>query len=188
LLSTTASSIDLLNVGSTAPRKRIDVLLQVFAVVRRHYPNLRLIRVGGRLNARQLELAEALGVRDAIVELPFLSSDVLAAVYRRAALVMCPSEAEGFGLPLLESIACGTPVVASDVGAMREVGGPVAEYARVGDIREWTGIVMGRLEAISKESAVSATGERMARVERAKGFSWHKTAARTVEIYCNLLN
>ena len=76
-----------------------------------------------------------------IVTLPFLDRRVLAAVYRRAALVLQPSEREGFGLPVAEAMACGTPVVASTVPALREAGGDGAIYCRVGDLRRLDGAV-----------------------------------------------
>jgi glycosyltransferase involved in cell wall biosynthesis len=176
----------LLNVGNTSPRKRIDVLLRVFAAARRSYPSLRLIRVGGRLSTRQVDLAQALGVLHAIVELPFVSRRTLAAVYRRASLVLCPTEAEGFGLPLLESMACGTPVVASEIPALREVGGGAAEYAAVGDIDQWTSAVLGLLGEEQREGEVLAT-RRRAMLERAKNFSWRSSAAQMNRIYRELL-
>ena len=185
LLGATAA-IELLNVGGTTPRKRIDVLLRVFAAARDRYPDLRLIRVGGRLTVNQTELAQALGVRHAIVELPFLDNHTLAAVYRRAALVLCPSEAEGFGLPLLESMACGTPVVASEIGAMREIGGGAALYATVGDIRRWTEAVLEVLGERLGDYAASAN-RRQAGIDRATNFSWRKNASQTAQVYRDLL-
>jgi glycosyltransferase involved in cell wall biosynthesis len=186
LLGPGAGTIELLNVGSTTPRKRIDILLRVFAAVRDRYPSLRLIRVGGRLTTRQADLAQALGIGRAIVELPFLHSQTLAAVYRRAAAVLCPSEAEGFGLPLLESMACGTPVVASDLGASREVGASAARYAAVGDVSQWTTAVLDLLGERYGTRELSAK-RRQACLERAKNFSWQKSAALMVELYRDLL-
>jgi len=186
LLGPGTETIALLNVGSSTPRKRIDVLLRVFAAVHDRDPRIRLIRAGGRLTAKQADLAQALGVRRAIVELPFLPSHTLAAVYRRAALLLCPSEAEGFGLPLLESMACGTPVVASDLAALREVGAGAAQYAAVGDLRQWTSIVLELLGEMRGERRRWAI-RRQAGVERAQKFSWWKNAARTVELYRFLL-
>ncbi|MBV8357735.1 MAG: glycosyltransferase family 4 protein [Deltaproteobacteria bacterium] len=187
LLGPGAGTIELLNVGDTTPRKRIDMLLRVFAAVRDRYPSLRLIRVGGSLTAGQADLAHALGVEHTIVELPFLHSRTLAAVYRRAAAVLCPSEAEGFGLPLLESMACGTPVVASDLEALREVGASVAQYAAVGDICQWTTAVLDLLGERQGDRQLSAK-RRQACVERAKNFSWQKNAIRTVELYHAMLS
>ena len=65
----------------------------------------------------------------------------LAEVYRRAAVVLVPSEAEGFGLPVIEALACGAAVVASDIPALREAGGPAAVYAPVGDVGAWADAV-----------------------------------------------
>ena len=78
-----------------------------------------------------------LGFGDAIVVLPALDRSTLAAVYRRCALLLMPSEREGFGLPVLEALACGTPVVASDAPALREVGGYAAAYCPVDDLEAW---------------------------------------------------
>ena len=72
------------------------------------------MRVGGPFTAAQQAQVRELGLGDAIVVLPLLDRSTLAAVYRRCALVLMPSEREGFGLPVLEALACGTPVVASD--------------------------------------------------------------------------
>ena len=106
---------DLLHVGSTIARKRVDVLLETFAAVRRELPRARLVRVGGELSPAQRAHAEELKVSGAVVVLPYLGTEVLAAVYRRAALVLQPSEREGFGLPVVEALACGTHVVATDL-------------------------------------------------------------------------
>ena len=96
----------------------------------RAHHDLRLMRVGGPFTAAQQALVRELGLGDAIVVLPMLDRATLAAVYRRSALLLMPSEREGFGLPVLEALACGTPVVASDIAALREVGGFAAVYAR----------------------------------------------------------
>jgi glycosyltransferase involved in cell wall biosynthesis len=186
LLGSDAGAIEMLNVGSTAPRKRIDVLLRVFAAVRTGYPGSRLIRVGGRMTAAQTQLAQSLGVRDCIVELPYLDRRTLAGVYRRAVLVLCPSEAEGFGLPMLESMACGTPVIASKIGAFREVGAQAVEYATVGDVKQWTSAILDMLGDHRCNQRISAQ-RRQACIERAKDFSWVKTAAQTAALYRDVL-
>ena len=89
-------ALEILHVGSTIARKRIDVVLRVLAAIRTTYPAARLLRVGGPFTADQTRLAHELRVDDAIVELPFIDSEVLAAIYRRAAIVLITSEREGF--------------------------------------------------------------------------------------------
>ena len=137
LLSHRAGELLLLSVGSTVPRKRIDVLLRVFAGVIAKAPGARLIHVGGRLTAPQWDLARQLGVTRSVTELPFVERSVLSAVYRRSTLLLQPSEAEGFGLPVVEAMAHGCPVVASGLPVLREIGGPAAIYCPVGDIYGW---------------------------------------------------
>ncbi len=115
-----ADAINLLHVGSTIERKRIDVLLEVCAGVRKAFPKARLVRVGGPFTPTQMKLAKHFKLDDAIIVLPHLTREVLAAVYRQSALVLQPSEREGFGLPLIEALACGTRAVASDLPVLRE--------------------------------------------------------------------
>ena len=102
-----------------------------------------------------------LGLEPHIIVLPFLERRVLAAVYRRAAVVLQPSDREGFGLPVAEAMACGTPVVASDLPPLREVGGAMASYCPVGDVEAWTSTVSELLDERSTPS--TRTGARVAR-------------------------
>src|SRR4029079_14214193 len=99
-------------------RKRLETLIQIISELSGH---VRLVRVGGPFTAEQAALARDLVV--SVVLLPFLDRATLAAIYRRCALLVMPSEREGFGLPLLESVGCGAFVVVGGIGAVREVGG-----------------------------------------------------------------
>lgn len=137
---------ELLHVGSTIRRKRIDVLLNVFAALRERHRSLRLIRVGGPFTRSQQRQVNQLGVGSYIRVLPFLERRVLASVYRRAAIVLQPSEREGFGLPVAEAKACGSVVVASDLPPLREVGGAGTIYCPVGDVAAWTAAVAKLLD------------------------------------------
>ena len=179
------SKIELLHVGATAARKRIDVLLRVLRELRQARPALRLVRVGGEFTAEQQALAAELGVADALAVLPRLSDAVLAAVYRRAALVLMPSEAEGFGLPLLEALACGTPVLASDLAALREVGGSAAEYTPAGRVAAWA-VAAESLLRERQNDAISWTARGHRARRRAAEFSWDEWTARTVALYRTL--
>jgi glycosyltransferase involved in cell wall biosynthesis len=183
---TRADAVELLHVGSTIPRKRIDLLLRVFAALRKEFPGARLVRVGGPLTAPQERLIDELGLAGAVVHLPYLGREVLAAVYRRAAVVLQPSEREGFGLPVIEALACGTPVVASCLPVLREVGGEVALYCPVGDVASWTEAITKLL--VEKDQEPQRWGERRAAaIAQAALFSWTEYARKMVSVYRQLL-
>jgi len=175
-------ALDLLHVGSTIPRKRIDQLLRVFATVREQIPLVRLVRVGGAFNRAQRDLLQALQLINSVIELPYLTRRELAAVYRRATILLLPSEAEGFGLPVIEAMASGTPVVASDILALREVGGSLAAYCDVGNITGWSKAILD-LVAESRERKREWQARKSAGVWWAERFSAKEYAARTVSIY-----
>ena len=177
--------VELLHVGSTIPRKRIDVLLRVFAALRATRRDIRLVRVGGPFTAAQQMLVRELGIGDAIVVLPTLDRSTLAAVYRRSAMLMITSEREGFGLPVLEALACGTPVVASDVAAMREVGGFAAAYCPVEDVEAWRHTV-SRLLDERREHPAQWSLRRETGIRRAAAFSWSRYASDIVTIYARM--
>jgi glycosyltransferase involved in cell wall biosynthesis len=177
---------DLLHVGTTIPRKRIDVLIQIMARIRQQIPEARLIRVGGSFTAEQNALIRQLNVADAIVELPQLEPKVLASIYRRANLVLLPSEREGFGLPLVEAMACGTPVVASDLPVLREVGGDAAEYCAVGDVTVWTHRIV-RLFAERANDPEDWNRRRECSIRQASRFTWQEYARRMLAIYSEVL-
>ena len=177
--------IRLLSVGSTIPRKRLDVLLRVFASIREDFPKARLIRVGGPFTGAQLQLARELGVDHAVLVLPFLERNVLAAVYRHAELLLQTSEAEGFGMPLAEAMACGCPVVASDLPVLREIGGTACAYCPVGDVALWKRTVVRML---GEKQRGTPDFQRQKAQEQAARYSWAENARRTVQVYREVLH
>ena len=177
LLGPRRSSADILHVGSAIPRKRLDVLIRIMSELG---GRVRLVRVGGPFTAEQAALARDLDV--SVVVLPFLDRATLAAIYRRSALLVMPSEREGFGLPLLESLACGTPVVASNIAALREVGGDAVTYCPVGDIDSWTDAIRALLEEREEQPAEWAARQERG-VLRAEAFSWSKYAREIASLY-----
>jgi glycosyltransferase involved in cell wall biosynthesis len=100
----------------------------------------------------------------------------LAQLYRDAAALILPSRFEGFGMPVLEAMASGTPVVLSDDAALQEVAGDAGVYAEDGDY----GAALRR--ALDDRARWSAAG-----LERAKGFSWEESARRTADVYRQVL-
>jgi glycosyltransferase involved in cell wall biosynthesis len=180
------AGVELLHVGSTIPRKRIDLLLKIFAALRKEIPAARLVRVGGVFTREQEDLINHLELVSSIVVLPRLERDVLASVYRRAAVVLLPSEREGFGLPVVEALACGTPVVASDLPVLREAGGDGVTYCALEDIRAWTECLV---ELLREREAKSETwvDRRRAGITQAAKFTWEEYANKLVHVYREIL-
>jgi glycosyltransferase involved in cell wall biosynthesis len=106
----------------------------------------------------------------------YLDTPQLADAYREAAALVLPSRYEGFGLPVLEAMASGTPVVCSEDGALREVAGDAAVYAT----RAGLGDAVKR--ALAERPRLAAAG-----LERARRYTWAETARRTLEVYREVL-
>jgi glycosyltransferase involved in cell wall biosynthesis len=185
LLGAAEGHADLLHVGSTVARKRIPLLLKAFAQVAPVVPGARLIRVGGPLEPEQRRIAEEYEILDRIVQVPFVERRTLAAIYRRAALVVYPSEREGFGLPLVEAMACGATAVASDLPVFREVAGDAVQYVARDDPDGWAQAVCG---AIDRLAAPEGRAEaRTAALRRAERFALATYAQSIAKIYEDVL-
>jgi glycosyltransferase involved in cell wall biosynthesis len=185
MLGTAQRSEFLLHVGSAIPRKRIDILLRVFAAARQRTPALQLVRIGGPLTSTQQRIAGELGVADSMVSVPNLSRDLLAALYRKAGLVLLTSESEGFGLTLAEALACGTPAIATDIPVLREVGGDVARFCTLGNITSWAGEIESVLQMRRSPDAMADFRERAA--AHVVRFSLHNHAAAVRAVYDSVL-
>ena len=107
----------------------------------------------------------------------YVGADRLVELYRSAACLVQPSRYEGFGLPVLEAMACGTPVVAVPDAALREVAGDAAVVVEESDLAE------GIRRAIADRDALVAAG-----LERARAFSWRTTAEKTLAVYREILD
>lgn len=174
--------LDLVHVGSTIARKRIDVLLAVFAAVRQVEPRARLLKAGGALTDAQRAMARDLGLEPHIVQLPFLATTALAALYRRASAVLVTAEREGFGLPVVEALACGAPVVATDLPVLREVGGDAVAYCALDRPEQWRDVIL----AIARETDAERCARLSAALRRSEGFTWRRAAEATTALYCRL--
>jgi glycosyltransferase involved in cell wall biosynthesis len=170
----------LLHVGSCIARKRIDVLLETVAQARSGAPELMLIKVDGDWTAAQQALQDRLGLREHVLHLRGIDRSTLACLYRHARLVLLPSAAEGFGLPLLEALACGAGVLASDLPVLREVGGPAACYAPPGDVDAWAAAT---LELFGSDERLGSVAARLAQAGR---YSWQRHAAIVAAAYLKL--
>jgi glycosyltransferase involved in cell wall biosynthesis len=168
----------ILAVGSLEPRKGHELLLR--AVARSQLTGIRLVFAGpdaGRA-AHIRQLARRLGLADGLSLLGRVDDAVLAGLYRNATLVCLPSFGEGFGLPVLEAMSFGTPVVASDVPALREVAGDAAVFAIRGDADD-----LGRqLERVVSDQELRTLLAQRG-TARAQWFTWERTAEATIRAY-----
>jgi glycosyltransferase involved in cell wall biosynthesis len=181
------SGPEILHVGSTIPRKRIDTLLEALAGVRKRRPDVRVLRVGGAFTRSQQTLVTRLGLAESIVVLPFQTRASLAALYRHSTLVLMPSESEGFGLPIVEAMACGTPVLASDLAVFHEVGSDAIAYAPIGESDVWARTILSLLD--EWEASGSNWRERVKDgLGRSSLFSWPEHARQLRNLYGTLSN
>ena len=159
-------------VGAIQPRK--DPLTALRALARSD-GDLRLVMAGPHKRGGRAvrEEIRRLGL-ERRVELPgYVSKHELASLYRGAACLVFPSRDEGFGLPVVEAMACGTPVVATATGAIPEVAGDAAILVEPGDP---AAVAEGIVRALAERDRLVAAG-----LERARLFTWAETARRTLE-------
>lgn len=164
----------LLAVGTLEPRKNLPVLLEVWRRAKAAgRPLPPLVLVGGQGWGSELDLT---GLTDQDVVLTgYLSYEDLRPVVAGAAALLFPSLDEGFGLPPLEALACGTPVVAADIPVLREVLGDQARFVPPLDAEAIADAVAGSLE--------DPVGTRRSRRAHAREFTWTRTAAAHLALY-----
>ncbi len=172
-----------LAVGTLEPRKNLTTLLEAFARLRRDGEvdaDLRLVLAGARgwLEEPIFATVRSLGLEDAVRFTGFVDDDDLPAVYSGAALFAFPSLYEGFGLPLLEAMACGVPVVTSNISSLPEVAGDAAVLV---DPRDEQGLAAAIARLLRDEALRGRLRE--AGIARARQFSWEATARRTLDAY-----
>ncbi|MGA2877991.1 MAG: glycosyltransferase family 1 protein [Bryobacteraceae bacterium] len=176
----------LLYVGRTNPQKNIPRLVEAFAVLRGEiqdhpmYRDLRLLIIGDEIS-RYPALRHAVihsRVEDTVRFLGFVPIDTLRAFYQAASAFVFPSLYEGFGLPPLEAMACGTPVVCSSVSSLPEVVGDAAEIVNPENVFD---IARGMREVLLDGQRRSQLVERG--FEQARRFSWERTAQQVLDAY-----
>ncbi|HVR29845.1 MAG TPA: glycosyltransferase family 1 protein [Thermoanaerobaculia bacterium] len=167
-------------VGTLEPRKNLELVLEAWSALRGErsdWPPLVVCGGWGWKSERVRERVEIAGREGWLVHLGYVDDAALAALYRGALFLVFPSLYEGFGLPLLEALAAGCPVVCSDLPVFREVAGAAAEYAPAADAASW-------LEPLRRLHADHDRRVELARlgVARAAQFSWERAARETLEV------
>lgn len=167
-------------VGAIEPRKDVPAIVDAFARLVAAGADLRLVLAGPRAwgAAAADEAVARSGLADRIVRPGYVSEEEKIALYRGARALVYPSLAEGFGLQVLEAMACGCPVVTTTGSAPEEVAGDAAELvppSRPGALED------ALLRVLSDESRREAMRRRG--LERARGFTWSRTAEATIAAY-----
>jgi glycosyltransferase involved in cell wall biosynthesis len=181
-----SGAFDLLYVGNEFPRKNLKTLLEALAILKRDRIPFRLIKVGsaGSQECRSAFLRQVSDVDliDSVLIVGEVDEANLPLFYNAADLLVLPSHIEGFGLPVLEAMACGTPVVCSDAGALPEVVGDAGLLASPYDARGLAEAMEGVLRDTNLRRTLIEKGLR-----RSQYFSWRKATEATVAVYNELL-
>ena len=171
----------LLFVGSLEPRKGLATLFRAYAELppelRAAHPRVLAGPPGWKFDAAW-RLVSELGLEGRVRRVGFVDDDVLAELYRRAAALAFPTVYEGFGLPVLEAMASGTPVVCSDIAACAEVAGDAALRVRAGDVPAWSDALERVLTSGDLRARLAQAG-----LARARSFTWRSCAERTLAVY-----
>jgi glycosyltransferase involved in cell wall biosynthesis len=170
-----------LYVGTLEPRKNIASLIRAYAKVRKNEGvSQGLVICGGLgwLYQDLFKLVRELGLQNEIIFTGHVPNEHLPAIYSGAELLVYPSIYEGFGLPVLEAMACGTPVITSTVSSLPEVAGDAALLVNPYDVEELASAIEKVLSDSELRTKLITKG-----LERARLFSWEKTARETLAVY-----
>ena len=168
----------LLVVSNSYPHKSLETAAAAFGLLQKDFPH-RLLVVG-RPRRGEPALAAAMAALpdpSRAARLDYASRDDLAALYRAADLLLFPSRYEGFGLPVLEAMSAGLPVVAAREGSVPEVAGDAAVWARAGDAEDFARAARAVLSDPAERDRLAEAGR-----ARAALFSWERTAERTLAV------
>ncbi len=166
-------------VGTLEPRKNVPLLMEAFALVRREV-DAQLLVVGARgwLDEPIMAAHARSGVGEAARFLGSLGEEDLALLYSHAGVFVLPSLYEGFGLPVLEAMACGAPVVCSNAGPLPEVAGDAAILLKPEDPTAWAVALRDVLTQPHTADELRRRG-----FDRTHEFDWDRTAIQTREVY-----
>ncbi len=172
-----------LYVGTLEPRKNLPIFLKAFQQAQAELPDFKLVIAGkkGWLYGDIFATVHSLGLTDRVIFTDFVSDEDLPALYTLAKLFVYPSLYEGFGLPVLEAMACGAPVLCSNTSSLPEVAGEAAILINPNDVRGWA---QAMAQVIKNETLRDDLIQRGFR--QAARFTWEATARQTRQLYREL--
>jgi glycosyltransferase involved in cell wall biosynthesis len=176
----------LLFVGTLETRKNLVRLIQAFRLMRQHYKLPHRLVLAGKPGHGWQAIEEAInenGVRDAIEVRGYVREEKLGDLYHAATAVIYPSLYEGFGLPILEGMAHGTPVACSNTTSLPEVGGNAVIYFNPHDVEEMAAAIERVLRSPSLQAELREKG-----LKRASQFTWEECARKHIEVYRKVLS
>ena len=171
----------ILNVGTLEPRKNLSFLIDVYnTLMKKSEEPLHLVLAGGKgWNYKHLfRKVSELGIEDKVLFPGYVPPDELPHLYTAAELFIFPSLYEGFGLPALEAMASGVPVVASSTSSIPEVVGRAGRVIKGWNVEEWAECIYSILIDQKVREDMRDRG-----VEQAKKFSWSRCAKETMNVY-----
>ena len=172
------NTLCLLNVGSNHQRKNIPTILQVLVALRDLGIDVKLWKVGDEFTSEQLAAIRSHDLESTIVEIRHPDKKTLLEIYNTADMLLAPSLYEGFGLTILEAMACGLPVISANVSSLPEVAGDAAILVPPLDVQAIVdGIISLDQNSVLRQNYVDKG------IARAKLFNWEQAAASLSQIY-----
>lgn len=170
----------LLHIGTLNPRKNLGFMIDVFAQIANRYPNYNLVITGkeGWYYENLYQQVRDLGLVNRVIFTGYIEEQDKVDLYNGAAIFVFPSIYEGFGLPPLEAMSCGIPVISSNTSSMPEVIDNAGILLSPTDKNSWIKAIRLIIDDAKIRKNLQAKG-----LERAKKFSWKKSAQETLKVY-----
>ncbi len=176
----------LLYVGTNKPHKNLECLVDAFQQIQNSLRSDVKLVIAGPWDKRYdgaEKMATLLGLRDRVQLIGWVEENDLPSLYSGAMVFVFPSLCEGFGLPVLEAMACGTAVVCSNRSGLSEVAGEAALLINPEDSRQLAAEIIRVLREKDLRQELTEQG-----LKRAKLFTWEKTAEKTLALYHQVMN
>ncbi len=172
----------ILHVGTIEPRKNLPLMFEALTAPQTRDVSLVIAGKTGWLTEPIFARVNALGVHDRVRFTGYIPDEDLPDLLSAATVLVMPSRYEGFGLPVLEAMACGTPVIAANTSSLPEVGGEAALYAPPDDPRSWADLI----DRVMSDAMLHASMREKGLRQAAK-FRWDIAARETAEVYSFLV-